>query len=143
MFNRKKKQHTMAAGTGSFVMHLGAKYVRIHKLELKGDDADVDNNMTVQIVDADGRIILAATALDGGTDDSTTKATAQGFSTFGVAKWLCPNEADLVGQDGVAVTDNQGATSGVIARSPVTVNLAAGSAGDVFELGLLVEHGSP
>lgn len=140
MFNRKKKVYAMAAGTGSFTMHLGKKWARVHKVEIKGDDADVDSNMTVAIHDADGRLVMAAKAVDAGADDSVVLATSQDYSTVGVGFYLAPNEADMVGVDGVAQTDNQGGASGVLARSPLTFTLAAGTAGDEFEFALIVEH---
>lgn len=139
-FHRKKKTHTMTGATGSFNMHLGAQYVRVHKVEIKGDDADVDSNTEFTITDADGRLVMASKAVDAGTDDSSVLATSQDYSTVGKGYYLCPNEADKIGVDAAAITDNQGSGSGVLARSPVTVAIAAGTSGDAFEVSLLVEH---
>ena len=129
-----------STGTASIEIGLGSAYGEIIGLEFKGDDANVDSNNTLDIVDADGRIILKATALDAGTDDSTLKSTEQVYSTVGVAYSLVYDEARaLQGTIGAVTTDNVGGGSGgVIARSPVTISIAAGTDGDVQKVHLFV-----
>ena len=128
-------------GTATLDVGLGAAYAKIFRFEFKGDDANVDANNTIELVDADGRIVLKATALDAGTDDATLKSTEQSYSTVGVAYDLVNDEARaLQGSIGAVTTDNVGAGSGgILARSPVTINIAAGTDGDVQRVHLFVE----
>lgn len=127
---------------------LGAEYGRVLKFEFKGDDADVDTNNTLQLIDANGRQLLAALALDGGTDDSTALNTDQEciigtavttVSTFGVGYYLGPNEVDVIDESGDASANTEGMTVGVIAKSPVTAVLASGTDGDWHRVALFVE----
>jgi hypothetical protein len=134
----------MAASTGSVDIGLGAAYGRVIKFEVKGDDANVDSNNTFAILDADGRSVFTATALDFGTDDSTALKTSQvnfagSANTVGLGYYLAPDEAEIYSQDGTLVTDNQGSAPGVVARSPVTCSFASGTSGDVYEITLFVE----
>src|SRR5512134_452329 len=80
------------AGTAQTEVGLGAAYGLVLGFEFKGDDADVDTNNTLKLTDADGRVILAATALDAGTDDSVTLLTNQTYSTVGVRRMLTVEE---------------------------------------------------
>jgi hypothetical protein len=127
---------------------LGAVFGKVLAFEFKGDDANVDTDNTLELKDADGRTLLTAIALDAGgttTDQYTQQETAIGttvaaVSTVGVRKDLVYLEADAVGADGVATTDNVGAGSGgVYAKSPVTVTIVAGTDGDWQRVGLWVE----
>jgi hypothetical protein len=128
-----------ATGTAAGLISLGAPYAKVLGFEFKGDDANVDTNNTLKLTDADGRIIFAATALDGGTDDGTVKLTSQDFSTVGLRKMLTVAEADVIDQAGDASADTEGVVAPPIAKSPVTVNIAAGTDGDVHEVSLFVE----
>ncbi len=136
---KRTTTYTMAAATGSCTLGLGAAYGKVLKVEWKGDDADVDTNATIGIVDADGRQILAATAMDAGTDDSSARHTGQTYSTVGIGLYLSPNEADGIGADGSAVATAEGLSSAPIAQSPVTIAFTAGTSGDVYQVSLFVE----
>lgn len=125
-------------GTASGDISLGAAYARLLRLEFKGDDANVDINNTISLTDAEGRLSLTASAQDGGTDDSTVKATNQSYSTVGVAFALVNDEAKSLMSDGTVGTDNVGGGP-LIAASPVTVDIAAGTDGDVHQITLYVE----
>jgi hypothetical protein len=127
-----------ATGTASGTISLGAAYGRILRVEFKGDDANVDVNNTLELVDAEGRLCLTAVALDGGTDDSTVKTTNQSYSTVGLGYPLVNDEAKSLMSSGAIQTDNVGGGP-VIAASPVTVNIAAGTDGDVHQVTLYVE----
>lgn len=136
-------------GTATIDVGLGAAHGRVVGIEIKGDDANVDVNNTFELVDAHGKLILKATAVDAGADDSTLKSTAQDLkvpstgaaSTVGVYYDLVGDEARaLQGSIGAVTTDNVGAGSGgVPATSPVTINLAAGTDGDYHRVVLWVE----
>lgn len=140
----RKASLTMAAATGSVDIGLGAAYGRVLKFEVKGDDANVDSNNTFEILDADGRIVFTATALDFGSDDSTAKTTAQvnfagSANTVGLGYYLTPIETTVIDAGGDAEANTEGPPDGMFARSPVTCNFAAGTSGDVYEITLLVE----
>jgi hypothetical protein len=127
-------------GTAQARIGLGAPYGTVLGFEFKGDDANVDANNTLALTDADGRLVLKATALDAGTDDSTLKRTSQDFSTVGVRGGLVEDEAEVYqGSAGAKTTDNVGAGGGILAKSPITVDIAAGTDGDVQEVALFVE----
>lgn len=126
-------------GTARTTVSLGAPYGRVIAFEFKGDDANVDDNNTLKLTDATGRILLTAIALDAGTDDSTTKQTNQTYSTVGVYRALVDEEDKVVGQDGVLTTDNVGAGGPLPAASPITIDIAAGTDGDVQQVVLWVE----
>lgn len=130
-----------STGTASRDIGLGAAYGTVVGVEVKGDDADVDVNNTIAITDANGRLILKATAVDAGADDSTLKSTNQDYSTVGVYYSLVEDEArGLQSTIGAVATDNVGAAGkGVPAKSPVTVALASGTDGDVHQVVLWVE----
>lgn len=130
---------TGGAGTASGELGLGAKYGRVFKVEFKGDDADVDTNNTLAITDNSGRKVLAATALDGGTDDSSALMTEQSYSTVGRGFYLGPVESDIVDQGGDFSANTEGQPYGVLAESPVTVAIASGTEGDVHRIHLFVE----
>jgi len=134
----RRKTLTMAATTGSVEIGLGAPYARLLRLEVKGDDANVDADSTFALVDADGRKALVAFEIDAGADDSTVLDTDQGFSTVGKAFALVFDEAKSLMSTGVLQTDNVGGGA-LIAKSPVTCSVAAGTSGDVFEITLIVE----
>ena len=136
---RRRAVLTMAAATGTKEIGLGAAYGKIFKVEIKGDDANVDNNGTFAIADAEGREIMAAKALDPGTDDATALHTSQDYSTFGVGFYLAPNEVDVMDSSGDVSVDTEGVVPGVVAKSPVTVSVASGTSGDAFEITLFVE----
>jgi hypothetical protein len=147
----KKRTATLTTGTthagagavtgeARLEVGLGAAYGRVLKVEFKGDDADVDANNTLEILDADGREILVATALDAGTDDSATLKTEQDYSTVGVGFFLTAIETDIRNsEDGVAYSATEGLFAAPVARSPVTITIAAGTDGDVQRVHLLVE----
>ena len=127
---------------------LGAAYGRVLAFEFKGDDADVDVNNTLSLTDAKGRVILAAVALDGGDADAANRTnqedvigtTVTAVSTFGIAAGLTEEEDRVYGADGVLTTDNVGAGGGgMLAKSPVTVAIEAGTDGDWHRVGLWVE----
>jgi len=128
------------SGAASGELGLGCKYGRIFKVEFKGDDADVDTNNTLAITDNAGRAVLAATAFDGGTDDSTAKKTEQSFSTVGVGFYLGPVESDVYDAGGDASANTEGQAIGVLAESPVTIAIASGTEGDVHRIHLFVEE---
>lgn len=128
-------------GTATGELGLGAAFGRILKVEFKGDDANVDSNNTLAITDKDGRVIFAATALDAGTDDSTSKNTEQGFSTVGVGFYLTAAEAEVRDRGGDASADTEGLVAPPVARGPVTIDIAAGTDGDVQKVILLVDTG--
>jgi hypothetical protein len=143
-FKFRKATLTYAAATATTTVGLGAAYGRVHAVEIKGDDADVDTNATVELIDADGRVILAAFASDAGDADATNDTgnqTVGGLtSTFGVMRYLTFDEAKSIQSTAAVITDNVGgAGSGIFAKSPITVNGAAGTSGDVIQVGLFVE----
>ncbi|MES2156037.1 MAG: hypothetical protein V4510_12965 [bacterium] len=137
------------SGEARGLIGLGAVYGRVVGFEFKGDDTDVDTNNTLALSDADGRVLLTAVALDGGTDDGTLKNTQQNAiigttvsvaSTFGVGFDLVCEEDRAMGSDGVATTDNVGAGSGGrFAKSPVTATIVSGTDGDWHRVTLYVE----
>lgn len=134
----RTKVLTMAATTGSVAIGLGAAYARLLRIEVKGDDADVNASTTFAITDAAGRKPLTAVAIDGGTDDSTPLDTNTVYSAFGVGRDLVNDEAKSMMSTGVLGTDNVGGGP-LIAKSPVTVSAASGTSGDVFQITLIVE----
>lgn len=143
-FKFRQTEITFASDTATAEIGLGAAYGRVHALEVKGDDANVDSNTTYALTDADGRVILTAIALDAGDADSANdvaNATVGGLSsTFGLMRYLSFDEAKSIQSSGAVITDNVGgAGSGVFAKSPITVTCAAGGTGDVIRVGLFVE----
>lgn len=138
-FKRRRTTFTMAAATHSVDIGLGAAVARVHRIEIKGDDADVDTNATFALTDAEGRSLLDALALDAGTDDSSVLATSQTYSTVGVGRNLTAIEAEVVDRDGDASADTEGLYAPPIAVSPVTLDVAAGTSGDAYEVTLFVE----
>lgn len=134
----RRKTITMAAATGSVAIGLGAAFARVLRLEVKGDDADVNAATTFAITDADGKLVLKAVAIDGGTDDSVVKDTNDDYSTVGLGYALVNDEAKSLLSSGAVGTDNVGGGPS-IARSPVTVALASGTPGDAFQITLIVE----
>jgi hypothetical protein len=136
---RRRTTITMAGATASVDLGLGAPYGKVFKVEIKGDDADVDINATFAITDAEGRKVLAATAVDAGTDDSTALTTSQDFSTVGVGFYLGPIESTIYDAGGDPSADTEGVAPGMVAKSPVTIDVAAGTATDVYEVTLFVE----
>src|SRR3972149_5975421 len=129
-YKRRRTTITMAGATATKELGLGAAYGRVVKVEVKGDDADVDTNATFALTDAEGRELLAAFAIDGGTDDSTALHTSQDFSTFGVGFSPPAPEAAAVDAAGDASADTEGLVNHPIAKSPVTIDVAAGTATD-------------
>lgn len=130
---------TDSGGNASAELGLGAAYAKVLKFEFKGDDANVDVNNTLALTDADGRSIVDAIALDGGTDDSSIKATEQSYSTVGVGRFVTSIEAEVLDRDGDASADTEGLYAPPIARSPLTVALASGTEGDVHRVHVFVE----
>ena len=130
---------TGAAGTGTLELSLGAAYAQLIKVEFKGDSTDVDNNTTLQILDAAGRAALVATALDAGADDSTVLTTDQTFSTCGRSIYPVATETDVYDTGGDPAANTEGPGPSPIVESPVTINLAAGTSGDVHEVTLFVK----
>lgn len=127
-------------GTARLSIGLGAVYGKVLAFEFKGDDADVDTNNTLALTDATGRLILKATAFDAGADDSNEKATNQDYSTVGIYRSLIDDEDNLIqGTAGAASTDNVGGVPGRPAKSPIQVDIAAGTDGDVHQVVLWVE----
>jgi hypothetical protein len=143
---------TVAGDTASGTLSFGKKGQPgvVHKFEFKGDDADVDTNNTLALHDRDGRMVFAATALDGGTNDATVKNTDQlvvvgktvtTASTFGVSRWVGPLETDLVDNNATAdfSADTEGQPHGICAVSPLTIALASGTVGDWHRVTVWVE----
>jgi len=126
---------------------LGSAYARVLGFEFKGDDADVDTNNTLELTDADGRLLLVATAFDAGgtTSDEYTEqeaaigTTVSAASTVGVFRIVGYPEALYVDAAGDASADTEGMVAGVFAKSPVTATIAAGTDGDWQRVTLWVE----
>ena len=136
---RRRKVVTVAGTSESIDIGLGAAYARVLRVEIKGDDANVDAGTTFAITDAEGRLVLTAGDMgDAGRDDSTTKRTSQVYSTVGEGYSLVYDEALTWHSAGALATDNVGGGP-LIATSPVTVALASAVDGDAFEITLFVE----
>lgn len=129
-----------STGTGSKSVGLGATYGAVRKVEVKGDDTNVDTTTALLITDADGRIVFSKGATDFGPDDSTSKQTEQSYSTVGLGMYLVPDEAETFDRNGEVSAANAGeAGNGIFARSPLTVALSSGTDGDVFRVHVFVE----
>jgi hypothetical protein len=147
----KKRTGTLVTGTthagagavtgeARLEVGLGAAYAKVFKVEFKGDDSGVDANNTLTLTDADGREVLVATALDGGTDDSTALKTEQDYSTVGVGFYLTALETDIRDADaGAAYSATEGLFAPMLARSPVTITIESGTDGDEHRVHLFVE----
>lgn len=146
----KKRTITLTTGTshagGGAVsgeargeLGLGAKWGKILKVEVKGDDANVDTNNTFAITDNAGRIIFPATALDFGTDDGTVKSTEQGYSTVGLSIFPTATESQVYDQGGDAAANTEGPGPSLVAETPLLITLAAGTDGDVHRIHVFVE----
>lgn len=136
---RRRTTITMAAATASKDLGLGAPFARLIRVEIKGDDANVNDATTFSLTDDEGRLVLTAVDVgDAGRDDSTTKRTSQSFSTVGEAYTLVNDEALNLLSSGAVATDNVGGGP-VIAKSPVTIGVASGTSGDVFEVTIYAE----
>jgi hypothetical protein len=127
----------MAAATASKELGLGAPYARPLRIEVKGDDANVDDNTTFALTDDEGRAVLTAVAIDAGDADAGN-TTGNGFSTVGAGYALVNDEARSLLSSGAVGTDNVGGGP-IIAKSPLTIDVAAGTSGDVFEVTVFVE----
>lgn len=128
-----------ATTTGSKTVGLGAAYAKVLKLEVKGDDANVEATATILVTDADGRIIFSDSGLDFGTDDSTSKQTEQGYSTVGLGIYPVPVETEVIDRLGDPSADTEGVSPALIARSPLTVALSSGTDGDAYRVHVFVE----
>lgn len=126
-----------ATTTGSKSVGLGTAYAEVLKLEVKGDDANVEATATILVTDADGRIVFSDSGLDFGTDDSTSKNTEQSYSTVGLGIYPIAVELDHINRVGTSDADMGG--SQVIARSPLTVALSSGTDGDAYRVHVFVE----
>lgn len=128
-----------ATTTGSKTVGLGAAYAAIRKIEVKGDDANVEATATLVVTDRDGRIVAQATGVDFGTDDSTIKSTEQSYSTVGLSIYPVALETDVFDTGGDPAANTEGVSPAVIARSPLTVALSSGTDGDVYRVHVFVE----
>ena len=129
---------------------LGAQYGRVCALEVKGDDANVDTNASLNIVDAEGRLIITAMTLDAGDttfDDWTAQTpvigtTVTSASTVGYLIGLeyqgTQRYSTAATPDASADAEGHG-VSGVFAKSPLVVTLTAGTDGDWHRVGVWVE----
>jgi len=141
----KRRRMTATTGTDGATttfskdLTLGAAYAKVLKVEIKGDDTNVDSSAGYTIVDAEGRLILTLAAFDAGPDDSAVKATNQVYSTVGRALWLSPLETDIVDAGGDFSANTEGNVLGVVAASPITVAQTGGTDGDVFQITAYVE----
>lgn len=126
---------------------LGAEFGRVLGVEFKGDDADVDNNTTLALDDAKGRVLLKATVIDGGDttyDEYTAQedivgTTVTSASTVGALFVLGYPEAQYLDAGTDFSANTEGMIAGVFAKSPVTVTIASGTNGDWHRVGLWVE----
>lgn len=129
-----------STGTGAKSVGLGATYGSVRKIEVKGDDTNVDTTTTLVVTDADGRLVFTKGATDFGGDDSTSKQTEQSYSTVGLGMYLVPDEAETFDRAGEVSAANTGeAGAGIMARSPLTVTFGSGTDGDVFRVHVFVE----
>lgn len=129
-----------ATTTGSKTVSLGAAYGSVRKIEVKGDDGNVEATATILVTDADGRIVFSDSGLDFGTDDSTAKQTEQSYSTVGLGIYPGPVETEVIDRLGDPSADTEGVTGGgVFAASPLTVALSSGTDGDVYRVHVWVE----
>jgi hypothetical protein len=126
---------------------LGAVYGKVIAVEVKGDDANVDTNAALNLVDAEGRLLLDAMTLDAGdtTFDQYTSQTASigGLTStvgylIGLAYQGTQQYSTAATPDAAADAEGHG-SDGVFAKSPVVVTLTAGTDGDVHRVGLWVE----
>lgn len=141
----KRRRVTATTGTDGATttfskdISLGASYALIYKIEIKGDDTNVDSSAGYTVTDAEGRLLLTLAAFDAGPDDSSTKATNQVYSTVGRALWLAPLETDVVDAGGDFSANTEGNAGPVVAASPITVAQTGGTDGDVFQITAYVE----
>jgi len=136
----KRRRTTATTGTDgatttfSKELSLGAAYGLLLKLELKGDDTNVDSSAGYTVTDAEGRLILTLAAFDAGPDDSTTKATNQVYSTVGRSLSVVTLETDIVDTGGDFSANTEGGNAGVVCASPLTIAQTGGTDGDVFQI---------
>jgi len=128
-----------ATTTGSKTVGLGAAYAKVIKLEIKGDDGNVEATATLVVTDADGRVVAKATSVDFGADDSTVKSTEQSYSTVGLSIYPTALETDVFDTGGDPAANTEGPGPSIIARSPLTVALSSGTDGDVYRVHVFVE----
>jgi hypothetical protein len=128
-----------ATTTGSKTVSLGAPYGAVRKIEVKGDDGNVEATATIVVTDADGRIVFSDSGLDFGADDATVKQTEQGYSTVGLGIYLAPVETEVIDRLGDPAADTEGLAGGILAASPLTVALSSGTDGDVYRVHVFVE----
>lgn len=124
---------------------LGAHYGKVCALEVKGDDANVDTNASLAIVDAKSRKIVAGITLDAGDttfDEYTSQTAVIGglTSTVGYLIRVDYPEDQFYDSEADAAADTEGISGGgVFAEGPLTVTLTAGTDGDVHRIGVWVE----
>lgn len=128
-----------STGTGSKAVGLGSAYAKILKIEVKGDDGNVEATATLACTDADGRVVARASGVDFGADDSTVKSTEQSYSTVGLSLYPVALETDVFDTGGDPSANTEGVAPPVIARSPLTVALSSGTDGDVYRVHVFVE----
>ncbi len=126
-------------GEAGFNLGLGAKYGKVQKLEVKGDDANVEATATILVTDAGGRIVYSDSSLDFGTDDATVKQTEQSYSTVGLGIYITPVETEEIDRLGDPAADTEGTAPGVFAESPLTVVISSGTDGDKYKVHAWVE----
>jgi len=127
-------------GTARALVGLGASVAKVLGAEFKGITG-ADTNATFRLRDADGREVLAALALDVTTDDSTVRDTEQVTSTKGLVRFFSTKAAASITKASTVGTDVGRAAAGVLAKSPITIDIAAGTDGDTVRVNLLVETG--
>jgi len=137
---------------GHITFGRGNKFGRIIKIELKGDDTDVDVNGTFTMVDAKGREVLTAFTIPGGDgaggSDAVTLMTDQravigktvtAVSTFGVGYYLSVIETEILDSGGDFSANTEGGVAAPFAESPVLVTHLSGTDGDWHRVTLWVE----
>lgn len=127
-----------ATTTGSKQVGLGAAYAEVLKLEVKGDDGNVEASATILVTDADGRIIFSDSGLDFGADDATVKSTEQSYSTVGLGIYPVPVETEVTDRLGDPAADTEGVSPSIVAKSPLTVALSSGTDGDAYRVHVFV-----
>jgi len=118
---------------------LGYAVGRIHKIEVKGDDANVEATATILVTDTNGRIIFSDSSLDFGTDDSTAGQTEQDYSTVGLGINVVPVETEAIDRLGDPAADTEGVGGGIFAVSPIDVVISSGTDGDKYKVHVFVE----
>ena len=128
-----------ATTTASGTLTLGAAYGLIRKVEVKGDDTNVDTTVVLTFTDAEGRIVVKSPSMDFGPDDSTIKSTNQVYSTVGASIYPVALETDVYDTGGDPSANTEGVSPPVVAASPVTIAFSGGTDTDAFQTTLYVE----